>query len=120
MNTRCSNKHANTVPTSRGQGVSVHTLAPAQAGAAAAGTAKFRSENLASLTSLDGVQATRRREDGGCEQTGVGRAYGPVAQIAYEELEGTANPPRPCRQQAPDSGHVPSLGEGLGCCFLIY
>ena len=93
MNTRCSNKHANTVPTSRGQGASVHTLAPAQAGAAAAGTVKFRSENLASLTSLDGVQATRRWEDGGCEQTGVGRAYGPVAQIANEELEGTAPPP---------------------------
>lgn len=119
MNTRCSNKHANTVPTSRGQGVSVHTLAPAQAGAVAAGTAKFRRENLASLTSLDEVKATRRREDGGCEQTAVGRAYGPVAQIAYEELEGTPPPTQPRRQQAPDSGHIPGLGEGLGCCFLI-
>ena len=57
MNTRCSNKHANTVPTSRGQGVNVYTLAPAQAGAVAAGTAKFRRENLASLTSLDEVKA---------------------------------------------------------------
>ena len=63
MNKRCSNKHANTVPTSRGQGVSVHMLASAQAGATAAETMKFRKENLFSLTSLDEVQGTGRRED---------------------------------------------------------
>ena len=63
MNTRCSNKHANTVPTSRGLGVSVHTLVSAQAGATAAETGKFRKENLVSHVSLDEVRGMRRRDD---------------------------------------------------------
>lgn len=120
MNTRCSNKHANTVPTSRGQGVSVHTLASAQAGATAAETTKFRKENLFSLTSLDEVQGTGRRED----RVDVNRQEweGPMAQWLKLHMKNSRGHPRPRlhRQRAPESGHIPGLGEGLGSYFLIY
>lgn len=88
MNTRCSNKHANTVPTSRGLGVSVHTPVSAQAGAMATETVKFRKENLVSHVPLDEVRGMWRRDDK-MDANRVRRAYHPAAQITHREPQRT-------------------------------
>lgn len=59
MNTRCSHKHANTVPTSRGQ-VSVPTRWRQHRRGKAAETVKSSKENLVPLTPLDEVQGPGR------------------------------------------------------------